>query len=142
MGEAGRDALGVGCTSWTFGCDRTFKLEFHGATVSSDAGLLPYRDLGDAVQLTESTAAELLDFRTGRNFRHSMTALRGQSVYSRLAGYEDANDADRLSVDPVMRQVVGGRAITRCSASTSSAMWSGRCCGTGMWPAPTTGDRC
>lgn len=68
MGEAGRDALRVGF-------DRTVKFEFHGATVSSDAGLLPYRDLDDAVQLTESAAAELLDFRTGRNIQHSMTAL-------------------------------------------------------------------
>jgi hypothetical protein len=103
VGEAGRDALRVGF-------DRTVKLEFHGATVSSDAGLFPYRDLDDAVQLTESAAAELLDFRTGRNVQHSMTALLRQSIYSRLAGYEDVNDADRLSVDPVMRQVVGSRA--------------------------------
>jgi len=42
-----------------------------------------------------------------------------QSIYSRLAGYEDTNDADRLSVDPAMRQVVGGRAKERTAASTS-----------------------
>lgn len=84
MGEAGRDALRV-CF------DRTVKLEFHGATVSSDAGLLPYRDLDDAVRLTESAAADLLDLRTGRNIRHRMAALLRQSVYSRLAGYEDVN---------------------------------------------------
>jgi hypothetical protein len=112
MGEAGRDALRMGF-------DRTVKLEFHGATVSSDAGLLPYRDLDDAVRLTDSAAAELLDFRTGRNIRHGTTALLRQSIYSRLAGYEDVNDAERLSVDPVMRQVVGSRAVTRTAASTS-----------------------
>jgi hypothetical protein len=67
MGDAGRDALRVGF-------DRTVKLEFHGATVSSDAGLLPYRDLDEAVQLTASAAAELLDLRTGRNIRHGMAA--------------------------------------------------------------------
>ena len=38
---------------------------------------------------------------------------------SRLAGYDDTNDAERLSVDPVMRQVVGGRAVDRRAASTS-----------------------
>ena len=112
MGEARKDALRVGF-------DRTIKLEFHGATVSSDTGLFPYRDLDGAAGLTESAAMELFDFRTGGNIQHSMTALLRQSIYSRLAGYEDVNDAERLSVDPVMRHVVGGRAIDRQAASTS-----------------------
>jgi hypothetical protein len=47
------------------------------------------------------------DRRTGRNIQHNMTNLLRQSVYSRLAGYEDVNDAERLSVDPVMRAVTG-----------------------------------
>lgn len=41
------------------------------------------------------------------------------SVFSRLAGYEDTNDADRLAVDPAMRQIVGGRAIEHTPPSTS-----------------------
>jgi hypothetical protein len=99
--------------------DGSIKLEFHGARVSSDAGLFPYRELDDAVQLTESSAVNLSEFRTGNNIRHSMTALLRQSVYSRLAGYEDVNDAQRLSVDPVMRHIVRGRAADRQAASTS-----------------------
>ena len=112
MGEASKDALRVDF-------DRAIKLEFHGARVSSDAGLFPYRDLDDAAQLTESGADDLFDFRTGSNIRHSIKALLRQSVYSRLAGYEDVNDAERLSVDPVMRHIVGGRATDRQGASTS-----------------------
>jgi len=112
MGEAGKDALRVDF-------DRAVKLEFHGARVSSDAGLFPYRDLDEAAGLTESVATDLFDFRTGANSQHTMTALLRQSVYSRLAGYEDVNDAERLSVDPVMRHVVGGRAIDRRAASLS-----------------------
>ena len=111
MGEAGKDALRVGF-------DRAIKLAFHGARVSSDAGLFPYRDLDEAARLTELAAPELADFRTGNNIQHSMTALLRQSIYSRLAGYEDVNDAERLSVDPVMRHVVGGRAADRRAAST------------------------
>ena len=106
MGEAGRDALRVGF-------EGTIKLEFHGAKVSSDAGLFPYRDIDQAAQLTETGAAELFDFRSGTNIQHSTIALLRQSVYSRLAGYEDTNDAERLSVDPVMRHVVGGRTEDR-----------------------------
>jgi hypothetical protein len=45
--------------------------------------------------------------------------LLRQSVFGRLAGYEDVNDAERLSHDPAMRGVVGGRAITRCAASVN-----------------------
>jgi hypothetical protein len=59
------------------------------------------------------------DQRTGKNTQHSMVALVRQSIFSRLAGYEDTNDAERLSVDPTMRYVVGGRACERNAASTS-----------------------
>ena len=48
------------------GFDRAIKPSFHGAWVSSDAGLLPYRDLDEVAELTESGAADLFEFRTGR----------------------------------------------------------------------------
>ena len=40
-------------------------------------------------------------------------------MFSRLAGYEDVNDADRLGHDPAMRWIVGGRAVAKEAASTS-----------------------
>ena len=46
----------------------------------------------------------------GSNKQHGLLPLLRQSIYSRLAGYEDGNDAERLSGDPAMRHVVGGRA--------------------------------
>jgi hypothetical protein len=74
MGEASTDALRVEF-------DRAIKLEFHGARVSSDAGLFAYRDLDDVLRLTESAAMELVDLRTGGNIQHSMTAvLRHRAV--------------------------------------------------------------
>ncbi len=81
MGEAGKVGLHVGF-------EGTIKFEFHGAKVSSDAGLFPYRDIDEAAQLTETGAAELLDFRSGSNIQHSTIALLRQSVYSRLADYD------------------------------------------------------
>ena len=83
------------------------RLEFHGSKVTSDAGLLAYRDLDDALGLFDSVSTVLSDKRTGRNIQHAMPTLLRQSIYSRLAGYEDVNDAERLSVDPVMRAITG-----------------------------------
>ena len=84
--------------------DRRLRLRFFGAKVTSDAGLLAYRELDDALDLTRSAASELLDSRAGRNTRHSMTSLIRQSIYSGLAGYTDLNDAERLRVDVLARR--------------------------------------
>ena len=112
MGEPRKDALRVNF-------DRKLKLEFHGVKVTSDAGLLAYRELDDLFGLTDMITCELRDKRTGRNTQHSLLALSRQSVYSRLAGYEDTNDAERLCVDPAMRQVVGERAKDKTAGSVS-----------------------
>ena len=95
------------------------KLDFHGSRVTSDAGLLAYRELDDALGLTDLVGGELVDPRTGKNGQHALTGLFRQSVFGRLAGYEDVNDADRLGRDPAMRWIVGGRAVAKAAASSS-----------------------
>ena len=92
--------------------DRRLMLRFCGSVITSDGGLLAYRELDDAVGLTDTGADTLADARTGKNGRHLLGGLLRQSVFGRLAGYEDVNDADRLCRDPAMRWVVGDRAIT------------------------------
>jgi hypothetical protein len=101
------------------GFDRRLKLEFHGSKVTSDAGFLAYRELDDALGLTEVAGGLFQDSRTGKNGRHGMTGQFRQSVFGRLGGYDDVNDADRLGRDPAMRWIVGGHAVTKQAASTS-----------------------
>src|ERR687883_1150686 len=111
-GEAQDAALGL-----VF--DRRLKLEFHGSKITSDAGLLAYRELDHALGPSEIAGEVLTDTRTGANGRHSLIAQFRQAVFGRLAGYEDVNDADRLAYDPAMRWIVGGRAVTHKAASAS-----------------------
>ncbi len=101
--------------------DRRLKLEFHGSDISSDGGLLPYRELDHALGLTELGGEVLSDTRRGKNTRHLLVGLLRQSVFGRLAGYEDVNDAERLSHDPV-------RCVPRkpgCAFSTRIGQWVG-----------------
>jgi len=101
--------------------DRRLKLKFLGSQVTTDAGLLAYRELDETLGLTQIDAESLHDSRLGSNKQHGLVPLLRQSIYSRLAGYEDVNDAERLSVDPAICHVVGGRATLadKHAASTS-----------------------
>ena len=114
MGDAKKDDLRVGF-------DRRLKLSFVGSKITSDAGLLAYRELDEALGLTEIGADTLVDSRQGNNKQHQLLPLVRQSIYSRLAGYEDVNDAERLCVDPVLRHVVGGRASQPQKQAASSS---------------------
>ncbi len=114
MGDCQNEDLRVGF-------DRRLKLKFLGSQITTDAGLLAYRELDETLGLTEMALDALQDSRVGSNKQHGLLPLLRQSIYSRLAGYEDVNDAERLCVDPAMRHVVGGRAALadKRAASTS-----------------------
>jgi hypothetical protein len=77
-GEADRGALRLDF-------DRRLLLQFRGSTITSDAGLLPYRELDDAFGLTDAGVDSLVDIRTGKNGRHRLAGLLRQSVFGRLS---------------------------------------------------------
>ncbi len=71
--------------------DGKLKLRFHGAKLTSDAGLLAFRELDEVFRLTEKGSTVLWDRRRGKNSQHTLLAMLRQGVYGRLAGYEDVN---------------------------------------------------
>ena len=77
-----------------------------------------HRELDDALDLTPIASDYLQESRTGRS--HHLVPLLRQSIYSRLAGYDDTNDAERLSQDPAMRVVVGWQGSDRNAARTNT----------------------
>ena len=68
--------------------DRRLMLQFRGSVITSDAGMLPYRELDDAVGLADTGAETLADARTGKNGRHRLAGPLRQSVCGRLAAFE------------------------------------------------------
>jgi hypothetical protein len=113
MGETGEDGMRLHF-------DSRVRRKFHGATITSDAGLLACRKLDDALGLTKAALVHLQESRGGRNVQHGLVPLLRQSVYSRLAGYEDTNDAQRLAQDPAIRVVSSRRASERQAASSNT----------------------
>jgi len=98
--------------------DGHLRMEFRGAKVTTDAGLLAVRELDNALGLTETAGEIIRENRTGKNVQHELSGLLRQSVYARLAGYEDVNDQENLTRDPAMRAVVGKKALERNAASS------------------------
>ena len=81
------------------------KVAFQGSRVTSDAGLILVRELDERLGLEAILAAHLSDSRHGLNTQFQLPDLLRQSIYSRLAGYEDLNDAARLATDPTFRLI-------------------------------------
>jgi hypothetical protein len=80
--------------------------------------LILVRELDERLGLSELVQQHLTDPR-GKNTQLPLADLLRQSVYSRLAGYEDVNDAERLSQDPTFRLIGSGKIWERGAALTS-----------------------
>ena len=99
------------------------RVEFRGATVTSDAGLLLPRELDQRLGLSALIEPHLTDPRTGRNWQFRLPDLFRQSICSRLAGYEDTNDAERLDEDPAFRMLASRERRETSIALTSTLHW-------------------
>jgi len=97
----------------------SLKVDFQGSRVTSDGGLILVRELDERLGFGELIEQHLTDSRRGKNTQFPFADLLRQSVYSRLAGYEDVNDAERLSQDPTFRLIGSEKVWDRGAALTS-----------------------
>ena len=116
MGELQHEAFQVAFNGF-------LKVAFQGSRVTSDAGLLLVRELDERLGLEALISEYLNDSRQGLNTQFSLADLLRQSVYSRLAGYEDLNDAVRVSADPTFRLIGSSKRWDRGAALTSTLHW-------------------
>ncbi len=101
----------------------SLKVDFQGSRVTSDGGLVLVRELDERLRLSELVDRHLSDSRRGKNIQLPLADLLRQSIYSRLAGYKDVNDAERLSQDPTFR-LIGSRKIWERGAALTSRLQS------------------
>jgi Transposase DDE domain group 1 len=97
----------------------SLKVDFHGSRVTSDGGLILVRGLDERLGFGKLIRHHMPDSRRGKNTQFPFADLLRQSVYSRLAGYEDLNDAVRLSQDPTFRLIGSEKLWIRGAALTS-----------------------
>jgi len=101
----------------------SLKVDFQGSRVTSDSGLLLVRELDERLGLNQLIEEHLTDGRRGKNTQLPLPDLLRQSIYSRLAGYEDLNDAQRLSQDPTFRLIGSEKIWDRGAALPSRLHW-------------------
>ncbi len=100
----------------------SLKVGFQGSRVTSDGGLILVRELDERLGFGELIDQHLTD-PWGKNTQLPLADLLRQSVYSRLAGYEDVNDAQQLSQDPTFR-LIGSEKIWERGAALTSRLQS------------------
>jgi hypothetical protein len=101
----------------------SLKVDFQGSRVTSDGGLILVRELDEHLGFGDLIAQHLIDSRRGKNTQFPLADLLRQSVYSRIAGYEDVNDAERLWQDPTFR-LIGSEKIWERGAALTSRLQS------------------
>ena len=100
----------------------SLRVAFQGSRVTSDGGLVLVRELDERLGFSELIGQHLSDSR-GKNTQLPLSDLLRQSIYSRMAGYEDVNDAERLAHDPTFR-LIGSEKIWERGAALTSRLQS------------------
>ena len=100
----------------------SLRVDFQGSRVTSDGGLVLVRELDERLGFSDLIARHLTDSRA-KNTQLPLADLLRQSIFSRMAGHEDVNDAERLAQDPTFR-LIGSHKIWERGAALTSRLQS------------------
>ena len=109
--------------SFSFYRHQPIRADFSGGQITSDAGLLPLRAFDQRQHLTSDLAQLLSDPRQDNRVQHDSLALLRQRLYQIVAGYEDANDADRLRHDPLLQIVADQKLGQALGSQPTLSRW-------------------
>jgi hypothetical protein len=109
--------------SFSFYRHQSIRADFSGGQITSDAGLLPLRAFDQSHHLTRDWSAQLSDPRQHDRLRHDSLALLRQRIYQIVAGYEDANNADRLRHDPMLQIVADQKLGDALGSQPTLSRW-------------------
>ena len=114
--------------SFSFYRHQAIRADFSGGQITSDAGLLPLRAFDQRHHLTSDLAQLLSDPRQDDRVQHDSLALLRQRLYQIVAGYEDANDADRLRHDPLLQIVADQKLGQALGSQPTLSRWENAPC--------------
>jgi len=109
--------------TFSFYRHQLIRADFSGGQITSDAGLLPLRAFDERHHLTRDWAESLSDPRQKERVQHDAPALLRQRIYQIVAGYEDANDADRLRHDPLLQVVADQKLGVALGSQPTLSRW-------------------
>lgn len=87
--------------------NRPLVVKFSDLELSSDAGILLARQVEERLQICQTIANCIEEWRAPDKTIHSLTQLVSQRVYQLMGGYEDVNDSNQLRHDPIYKIVCG-----------------------------------
>jgi hypothetical protein len=109
--------------SFSFYHHQPIRADFSGGQITSEAGLLPLRAFDERHHVTHGLAQFLSDPREDDRVRHDSLMLLRQRIYQIVAGYEDANDADRLRHDPMLQIVADQKLGEALGSQPTLSRW-------------------
>ncbi|MGL5086721.1 MAG: IS1380 family transposase [Clostridium sp.] len=87
------------------------KFNFGGGDLTSDSGLLLYKEFDVKIGLSKAIKENLIVKDSAKFRTHTNSDIAIQKIYQNIAGYHTDDNADELTIDPAFKAVLGKSAL-------------------------------